>query len=243
MWSYGVCLWEIFSLGAQPYSGLTNPEAIEMIQNRQILQLPEDCPPRAYNLMRECWHENPTQRPIFADILNQLRNWENYYLFNNHPGASIIQSQPPQIQHQQLPQQQHQQHTFGSQSNSQTSKASSLLGNTASTGVSSTSPPPPPLPPLPPPQQQLLGSYQSTYYSPSKHLQTNLFASKFNILSNGQQQQKTSPPSSTITSSSMSNQRFYRGTEALMIEQHQQQTNSLRLSQRNHIIPPLNDIL
>ena len=108
VWSYGVCLWEIFNYGCQPYSGCTNPEAIEMIRDRQLLLIPDECPQRAYALMLECWHETPMQRPTFTEILNRLRNWENYYLFNNNtqmsnnhnfapPVASITPLQHPDL--------------------------------------------------------------------------------------------------------------------------------------------------
>ena len=86
VWSFGVCLWEIFNYGGQPYSGCTNPEAIEMIRDRQLLLIPDECPQRAYALMLECWHELPMQRPTFTDIVGRLRNWENYYIFNNREG-------------------------------------------------------------------------------------------------------------------------------------------------------------
>ena len=97
VWSYGVCLWEIFNGGCQPYAGCTNPEAIEMIRDRQLLLVPEECPQRAYALMLECWHEAPAQRPTFSEIVNRLRNWENYYLFNNQGNAPSQQQQQQQL--------------------------------------------------------------------------------------------------------------------------------------------------
>lgn len=245
VWSYGVCLWEIFSLGAQPYSGCTNPEVIELVQERRLLAPPDDCPQRTYSLMLQCWNEDPFQRPLFSQIVEQLRSWENYNMFNGnqHHGlvtgtaasaALAMHPHPPTVPT-----------LISSQSNSQTSKASSLLGNTASTGVSSASPPP--LPTLPPPPQPSLltstaaAAVTATFYSPNKQIQTNLFASKFNLLGNGSSMPgvtKNSPPSSTVTSSSVSNQtRFFR---AGVIDPSAELTSSLRMSQRNHlnVMPP-----
>ena len=198
VWSFGVCLWEIFNYGCQPYSGCTNPEAIEMIRDRQLLLIPDECPQRAYALMLECWHEMPMQRPTFTEILNRLRNWENYYLFNNQPvnnNANMMMPPPPPLPLPLHLQHQHQQQfgmTASYSSNSQNSKASSLLGNTASTGISSSCSPPPLPPPLHMSQMQA-GSLASGCYSPNKMAQfptggnglvngvsTNLFMSKFN---------------------------------------------------------------
>ena len=250
VWSYGVCLWEIFNYGCQPYSGCTNPEAIEMIRDRQLLLIPDECPQRAYALMLECWHETPTQRPTFTDILNRLRNWENYYLFNNQINNNFVPPIPPIPQPQSQQQQQQMgpplplpmhlqssqqaqqqtvplfQMTSSYSSNSQNSKASSLLGNgTASTGISNSCSPPP----LPPPLQiNQNGLFCTTtnpmnpayYSSPSKNLtlqnSTNLFASKFGNTNN-----MSSPPSSNNNNNVG---KMYRDFDP---------TNSLRLSQRN----------
>ncbi|OCT82600.1 inactive tyrosine-protein kinase transmembrane receptor ROR1 [Xenopus laevis] len=76
IWSYGVVLWEIFSFGLQPYYGFSNQEVIEMARKRQLLPCSEDCPPRMYSLMTECWQEIPSRRPRFKDILVRLRTWE-----------------------------------------------------------------------------------------------------------------------------------------------------------------------
>uniref|UniRef100_H3AK53 Receptor tyrosine kinase-like orphan receptor 1 n=1 Tax=Latimeria chalumnae TaxID=7897 RepID=H3AK53_LATCH len=76
IWSFGVVLWEIFSFGLQPYYGFSNQEVIEMIRKRQLLPCPEECPPRMYSLMTECWHEIPVRRPRFKDIHSRLRSWE-----------------------------------------------------------------------------------------------------------------------------------------------------------------------
>ncbi|RXG73056.1 Inactive tyrosine-protein kinase transmembrane receptor ROR1, partial [Armadillidium vulgare] len=65
VWSFGVVLWEIFSYGLQPYYGYNNQEVIEMIRSRHLLPCPDDCLPRIYVLMVECWHETANRRPTF----------------------------------------------------------------------------------------------------------------------------------------------------------------------------------
>ena len=41
-------LWEIFSLGVSPYSGLKNAEVLEYIANGYRLQKPTNCPEFLY---------------------------------------------------------------------------------------------------------------------------------------------------------------------------------------------------
>ncbi|XP_076069681.1 tyrosine-protein kinase transmembrane receptor Ror-like [Oratosquilla oratoria] len=76
VWSFGVVLWEIFSYGLQPYYGYNNQEVIDMIRSRHLLPCPDDCPPRIYALMVECWHETPNRRPTFREIHSRLRSWQ-----------------------------------------------------------------------------------------------------------------------------------------------------------------------
>ncbi|XP_033863694.3 inactive tyrosine-protein kinase transmembrane receptor ROR1-like [Acipenser ruthenus] len=76
IWSFGVVLWEVFSFGLQPYYGFSNQEVMEMVRKRQLLPCPDDCPPKMYGLMTECWQENPSRRSRFKDIHARLRAWE-----------------------------------------------------------------------------------------------------------------------------------------------------------------------
>ncbi|XP_076870962.1 inactive tyrosine-protein kinase transmembrane receptor ROR1 isoform X1 [Brachyhypopomus gauderio] len=85
IWAFGVVLWEIFSFGLQPYYGFSNQEVIEMVRKRQLLPCPEDCPPRMYALMTECWLEGPARRPRFKDIHARLRAWEG---LSSHASSS-----------------------------------------------------------------------------------------------------------------------------------------------------------
>ncbi|XP_029906306.1 inactive tyrosine-protein kinase transmembrane receptor ROR1 isoform X2 [Myripristis murdjan] len=85
IWSFGVVLWEIFSYGLQPYYGFSNQEVMEMVRKKQLLPCPEDCPPRMYGLMTECWQEGPARRPRFKDIHARLRAWEG---LSSHASSS-----------------------------------------------------------------------------------------------------------------------------------------------------------
>ncbi|KRZ21899.1 Insulin receptor [Trichinella pseudospiralis] len=69
VWSYGVVLWEIATLASQPYAGLSNEQVFErVVERRQLLARPNDCPPGFYELMRLCWSANPRDRPSFSEI-------------------------------------------------------------------------------------------------------------------------------------------------------------------------------
>lgn len=72
VWSYGVVLWEIYSLGKQPYFGHSNEEVVRLILQGIMLIPPEDCPPLICELMRNCWKTEPKDRTCFAEIHEAL---------------------------------------------------------------------------------------------------------------------------------------------------------------------------
>ena len=265
VWSYGVCLWEIFSYGAQPYAGCTNPEAIEMIRDRQLLVTPDECPQRAYALMLECWHADPAQRPTFAEILQRLRNWENYYLFNNVPVPQQQQPQQPPPQFQMpsafpglppLPQAHHalgfpqppapMTMTCGSYS-SKTASSLLLTGATASTGASSssssTSHSALPMPPssMPPTLQMFANQQQQQQQQPpnayfSSPSKANVFASKFQHAG-----VLSSPPPAMHRQQQQQNQQQQQQQQLQQrnLYREMEATGSLRLGQRQYTNNPL----
>ena len=42
--SYGVVLWEMATLAAQPYQGLSNEEVLRYVASAKIMDTPERCP-------------------------------------------------------------------------------------------------------------------------------------------------------------------------------------------------------
>lgn len=74
VWAYGVCLWEMFSYGFQPWPAFTGHQILEAIDkpNFQRLEQPECCPKEYYNLMLKCWAHDPLKRPKFTEIHQML---------------------------------------------------------------------------------------------------------------------------------------------------------------------------
>ncbi|XP_077091618.1 angiopoietin-1 receptor [Siphateles boraxobius] len=72
VWSYGVLLWEVVSLGGTPYCGLTCAELYEKLPLGFRLEKPLNCVDEVYELMKQCWKEKPYERPSFAQILMSL---------------------------------------------------------------------------------------------------------------------------------------------------------------------------
>ncbi|XP_012286001.1 focal adhesion kinase 1 isoform X2 [Orussus abietinus] len=72
VWMFGVCMWEILMLGVKPFQGVKNNEVIRKLENGERLALPNHCPPRLYSLMSQCWSYEPSKRPTFKDIRENL---------------------------------------------------------------------------------------------------------------------------------------------------------------------------
>ncbi|XP_068436076.1 macrophage colony-stimulating factor 1 receptor 2 isoform X2 [Clinocottus analis] len=69
VWSYGVLLWETFSLGKSPYPNVAvDTNFYKMIQDGRHMDKPDFAPAEMFQLMRLCWSLEPTDRPTFHMI-------------------------------------------------------------------------------------------------------------------------------------------------------------------------------
>ncbi|NWS20901.1 CSF1R factor, partial [Pachyramphus minor] len=69
VWSYGILLWEIFSLGKSPYPGMVvNSKFYSMVKQGYQMARPDFAPLEMYSIMQACWSLEPTRRPTFDQI-------------------------------------------------------------------------------------------------------------------------------------------------------------------------------
>ncbi|XP_069030953.1 platelet-derived growth factor receptor beta-like isoform X1 [Embiotoca jacksoni] len=75
VWSYGVLLWEIFSLGCSPYPDLAmTQEFYSALKRGYRMNRPEHAPQNIYDLMKRCWDEKPQSRPSFSSLAVSVGN-------------------------------------------------------------------------------------------------------------------------------------------------------------------------
>lgn len=72
VWSFGVLLWEVFSLGLMPYTGLPNRDVMQLVTGGGRLDAPPGCPNAIYRIMADCWNPTPEDRPTFSNLLERL---------------------------------------------------------------------------------------------------------------------------------------------------------------------------
>ncbi|XP_078461486.1 tyrosine-protein kinase receptor Tie-1 isoform X2 [Lampetra planeri] len=96
VWSFGVLLWEIVSLGGTPYCGMTCAELYEKLPQGFRMEKPLSCDDEVYELMRQCWRDRPNERPPFSQVcvsLNRMlearKAYVNTALFENFTYAGI----------------------------------------------------------------------------------------------------------------------------------------------------------
>lgn len=75
VWSYGILLWELFSLATNPYPGMEiSKDLIDKLRQGYRMDRPRYANKAVYEVMRQCWKERPTSRPTF---------WELKAIFSN----------------------------------------------------------------------------------------------------------------------------------------------------------------
>ena len=62
------------TLAAQPYPGKSNEDVLRFVVDGGILEQPDDCSDRLYNMMSNCWKTDPRARPSFLEIVQFLEN-------------------------------------------------------------------------------------------------------------------------------------------------------------------------
>nr|XP_012315817.1 proto-oncogene tyrosine-protein kinase ROS [Aotus nancymaae] len=80
VWSFGILIWEILTLGRQPYPAHSNLDVLNYVQTGGRLEPPRNCPDDLWNLMIQCWAQEPDQRPTFHRIQDQLQLFRNFFL-------------------------------------------------------------------------------------------------------------------------------------------------------------------
>uniref|UniRef100_A0A4W5MC88 Protein kinase domain-containing protein n=1 Tax=Hucho hucho TaxID=62062 RepID=A0A4W5MC88_9TELE len=72
VWMFGVCVWEVMSLGQQPFFWLENGEVINQLEGGIRLPKPPLCPPTLYTLLTHTWSYDPHTRPSFTQLVCKL---------------------------------------------------------------------------------------------------------------------------------------------------------------------------
>jgi hypothetical protein len=76
VWSFGIVLWELVTLGSQPYAGLDNYEVTQYLETGKRLPRPLRCPDDLYSIMQSCWLPVPEERPLFSVLVHKLEDYE-----------------------------------------------------------------------------------------------------------------------------------------------------------------------
>ncbi|XP_039487105.1 vascular endothelial growth factor receptor 1 isoform X7 [Drosophila santomea] len=91
VWSYGIVLWEMFSLAKVPYPGIDpNQELFNKLNDGYRMEKPKFANQELYEIMLECWRKNPESRPLFAELEKRFGNMlgedvASHYLDLNNP--------------------------------------------------------------------------------------------------------------------------------------------------------------
>ncbi|XP_039975481.1 vascular endothelial growth factor receptor kdr-like [Xiphias gladius] len=73
VWSFGVLMWEIFSLGASPYPGVQiDEEFCCRLKEGTRMRAPEYSSSEIYQTMLDCWHGEAQERPTFTELVERL---------------------------------------------------------------------------------------------------------------------------------------------------------------------------
>ncbi|KAF6774965.1 hypothetical protein AHF37_03659 [Paragonimus kellicotti] len=72
VWSFGILLWELFTLGNTPYPELATDQIPDWIAMGNRNSIPDLATLPVYEVMLQCWSAEPQQRPSFKQLLTIL---------------------------------------------------------------------------------------------------------------------------------------------------------------------------
>ncbi|XP_078685529.1 uncharacterized protein LOC144918542 [Branchiostoma floridae x Branchiostoma belcheri] len=79
VWSFGIVLYEISTLGGDPYPDVAIAHLKDRLQAGFRMRKPEGCPTGMYDLMLQCWRWQPAERPSFRNLELDLDSQLAFY--------------------------------------------------------------------------------------------------------------------------------------------------------------------
>ncbi|XP_077026169.1 tyrosine-protein kinase STYK1 isoform X2 [Tamandua tetradactyla] len=72
VWSFGILLYEMVTLGAPPYPEVPPTSILQHLQRRKIMKRPSSCTHTMYSLMKSCWRWSEDSRPSPGELRLRL---------------------------------------------------------------------------------------------------------------------------------------------------------------------------
>jgi len=72
VWSFGILMWEIVTLGSTPYPGMGAREVMRRVRDGYRLERPGHCHPELYKIIAKCWAGDMNKRPDFTELRQGL---------------------------------------------------------------------------------------------------------------------------------------------------------------------------
>ncbi|PFX21947.1 Tyrosine-protein kinase receptor Tie-1 [Stylophora pistillata] len=79
VWSYGVVLYEIFTIGGSPYPRIDGRKIANLLHQGYRMPRPQHLDDKLYQIMMRCWQNDPDARPTFVTLKNQLKDIETLH--------------------------------------------------------------------------------------------------------------------------------------------------------------------
>ncbi|XP_078379856.1 uncharacterized protein LOC144662795 [Oculina patagonica] len=76
VWSYGVLLYEILTIGGSPYPGVNARQIVPKLQEGFRMPKPKHVDSKFYQIMLNCWEQKPSDRPTFPKLKETMKGIE-----------------------------------------------------------------------------------------------------------------------------------------------------------------------
>uniref|UniRef100_A0A8C6UA48 receptor protein-tyrosine kinase n=1 Tax=Neogobius melanostomus TaxID=47308 RepID=A0A8C6UA48_9GOBI len=100
VWSYGILLWEIFTLGGTPYPDLPMNELFyNALKRGYRMNKPAHASDEVYEIMKKCWDEKYEKRPEFSSLVHSVGNMlsDSYKKKYNQVNENFMKSEHPAV--------------------------------------------------------------------------------------------------------------------------------------------------
>jgi serine/threonine protein kinase len=72
VWSFGILMWEIVTLGSTPYPTMGAREVMRRVWDGYRLERPSHCRTELFRVISKCWNADPNKRPDFAALRHDI---------------------------------------------------------------------------------------------------------------------------------------------------------------------------